>query len=761
MGHPADRPADGERRGEHRARETDRLHDHAGVELDIAGQGTIGLDFGERRQDLGLDRDRPFDEFTAEFARHVTEQRRARIGCPVHGVTETHDPAAGNHFAADPVPRSIGGADRIEGVECAARGSTVQRAGQGTDRCAHDVGHVGAGRRDHSSGERRRIETMIDRQDQVLLQGSGVSGVRHPTGHLLEIGRSMTEIGIGYDGRETVLGPVERTEQRRHGGRHVERLFPPLFGVEIEQRSEREWAGSGRERCAETGERCAGQRGCGVEQRTEAVGEAAPCCEIGPEAIRFGGVGEAPPIEKMPSVLEGCVPGQFDGVVVAVVVEAFVAEHGADRGVGDGHTVESCGYVDQVHASSVDRKPRLINVDLINVDGIHHPSDDGAVTTMIGSTEASRLLGVSKPTLYAYVSRGLIERHVAVDGRTSLYPRDQIERLAARGRTKTPSERPSIDVRIGSSITQLDDAALRYRGRDAAELARSCSYERVAGLLWSGDLADEAEAWHLDRRLLERCLAVAGSLIDDSAVAALGAAAHGLSAVTDGSETGADAARTLATIAPTLLGGPRRGSIAERLTKAYVRRPAAELVTAVDRALVLLADHELATSTLAVRVACSVRADPFASIAAGCSVVSGGLHGGASVETAGLVARADAEGAAATVAAFLDDGRRLPGFGHSVYRRGDPRVAPLLEAVRCIPGSDRTVELVDAVVAEAGRRLASLPNVDLALGALLHAGGFPPDMPVFAVARLAGWGAHYDEEVTERPVRFRGLTRLR
>ena len=181
----------------------------------------------------------------------------------------------------------------------------------------------------------------------------------------------------------------------------------------------------------------------------------------------------------------------------------------------------------------------------------------------------------------------------------------------------------------------------------------------------------------------------------------------------------------------------------------------------MDRALVLLADHELATSTLAVRVACSVRADPFAAIAAGLSVVSGRLHGGASVETADLIARADVDGAAATVAAHLDQGRRLPGFGHSVYRRGDPRVAPLLEAVRGVPGADHTVELVDEVIAEAGRRLAHLPNVDLALGALLHAGGFPPDAPLFAVARLAGWGAHYDEEATERPVRFRGLTQLR
>ncbi len=380
---------------------------------------------------------------------------------------------------------------------------------------------------------------------------------------------------------------------------------------------------------------------------------------------------------------------------------------------------------------------------------------------MIGSAEAARLLGVSKPTLYAYVSRGLVERHTAVDGRTSLYPREQIERLATRGRSKAPVERPSIDVKIGSSITLLDDVTLRYRGHEVAELARTRSFEQVGELLWTGDLPGRPVVWPLDRGQLDRCLDVATPLVGRSAVAAMGAASHALSASSTGSESGGDAARAVAAIAPTLVGGPRRGPVAERLAKAYVRRPSPELVAAVDRALVLLADHELATSTLAVRVACSVRADPFAAIAAGLSVVSGRLHGGASVETADLVARAEADGAAATVAALLDQGRRLPGFGHSVYRRGDPRVAPLLEAVRSVPGADRTIALVDDMIAEAGRRLAHLPNVDLALGALLHAGGFPADAPLFAVARLAGWGAHYDEEAAERPVRFRGLTQLR
>jgi citrate synthase len=67
------------------------------------------------------------------------------------------------------------------------------------------------------------------------------------------------------------------------------------------------------------------------------------------------------------------------------------------------------------------------------------------------------------------------------------------------------------------------------------------------------------------------------------------------------------------------------------------------------------------------------------------------------------------------------------------------------------------MQAVDSVVAEAGRVIGHVPNVDLALGALIHVGGLPTDAPIFAVARIAGWVAHYTEEVGERPVRFRGL----
>ena len=82
-------------------------------------------------------------------------------------------------------------------------------------------------------------------------------------------------------------------------------------------------------------------------------------------------------------------------------------------------------------------------------------------------------------------------------------------------------------------------------------------------------------------------------------------------------------------------------------------------------------------------------------------------------------------------------------------------------AVGRIPAPAHRFDVVDGVIAEAGRSIGHLPNIDLALGALYYIADLPRDAPLFAIARIAGWAAHYDEELGERPVRFRGLARHR
>ncbi len=107
----------------------------------------------------------------------------------------------------------------------------------------------------------------------------------------------------------------------------------------------------------------------------------------------------------------------------------------------------------------------------------------------LSTAEAAARLGVKPETVYAYVSRGLIARHLAADGRTSRLDAADVERMARRGR-RTASRRSALDVVLTTAITRIDESSLRFRGHDPAELARRYPFEAVARLLWSGRLGE-------------------------------------------------------------------------------------------------------------------------------------------------------------------------------------------------------------------------------------------------------------------------------
>ncbi len=181
------------------------------------------------------------------------------------------------------------------------------------------------------------------------------------------------------------------------------------------------------------------------------------------------------------------------------------------------------------------------------------------------------------------------------------------------------------------------------------------------------------------------------------------------------------------------------------------------LAPVIERALVLLADHELATSTLAVRLAGSTWAPPYQAFAAGLAVIQGPLHAAAAHLAYELLVECERLGAATAVARRLHGGERIPGFGHKIYKGDDPRLAPLLEAVATLPDPHGRAAVLDDLLREAGARLVHRPNIDLGLGALAYIGDLPPDVPLFALARIAGFAAHLIEERAERPLRFRGI----
>jgi citrate synthase len=191
--------------------------------------------------------------------------------------------------------------------------------------------------------------------------------------------------------------------------------------------------------------------------------------------------------------------------------------------------------------------------------------------------------------------------------------------------------------------------------------------------------------------------------------------------------------------------------IAERLASKLGGRPVD--IGLMNIALVLLADHDLAASTVAARVAASARAHPYAVVSAGLGAVDGRYHGVQST----LAYRFLAEAMDNPLRAIAERQRAggIPGFGHRVYQAHDPRADVLLGLLRGHPDAAAVMPTVDAVIIAAD----SFPNVDLALAALMHAYDLRPDAgeTIFALARIAGWLAHAIEEYREPGLRFRPL----
>ncbi len=393
-----------------------------------------------------------------------------------------------------------------------------------------------------------------------------------------------------------------------------------------------------------------------------------------------------------------------------------------------------------------------------------------AAHRVLQSEEAARRLGVKLPTLYAYVSRGLLVSHPAADGRRSLFLADDVEALARRSRGGRRTETRLATVT--TATTQLRDDGPAYRGTAATVLATTVPYEDVAELLWQvggeaprpwpavtlhppGDLGTS------DRLRWATLMAGAGDpLRSDLRPEAVVAAARRLVATMVAALPEQAAPAPVATPVQdgALPAGERtiEGSVAAALTARLAPAPDQALVRAVNAALVLLADHELAASTLAVRVAASTRADLYDAVLAGLGVMGGSLHGAASQLAHALLREAERSGAEHALNEALRWQGLLPGFGHTVYGGADPRFTVLRDMVGDL-GTPATRGALEAVLALAAQQGLPAPNVDLGLAALTRAGAMPEDAgrTMFTIARVAGWTAHYLEELDERPLRYR------
>ena len=372
----------------------------------------------------------------------------------------------------------------------------------------------------------------------------------------------------------------------------------------------------------------------------------------------------------------------------------------------------------------------------------------------LSATDACRALEVTAQTLYAYVSRGLVRSEAARGAsRRRRYSRDDVERLRRRkaGR-RDPDAAAAEALRWGlpvleSGITLIADNTLFYRGHDAIEIARSHSVAEVASLVWTGSfvhtfgsLAPLPAMPPADRRLpfiarAQRALAAAA--VRDSGAADLRPASV------------ARAGWRILSLLARVAAGSRSAAptVEQTLAQAWrVAHPGADMMRA---ALVLCADHELNVSSFTARCVASAGSHPYAVVSAGLGALEGTRHGGISLRVEALLAALRRAGdVRAALSERLRRGEPIDGFGHPLYRDGDPRASALLERLRReYPRSTELRFVIDVADATA-EIVREQPTIDFALAALGRVLRLPPETPLvlFALGRTIGWIGHAIEQ---------------
>jgi citrate synthase len=396
---------------------------------------------------------------------------------------------------------------------------------------------------------------------------------------------------------------------------------------------------------------------------------------------------------------------------------------------------------------------------------------------LISAREAASLLEIKPASLYAYVSRGLLTSVAGVHGPSRLYARSDVERLRARHEARAGHAAVAAGaLRFGepvleSALTAIDARGPRYRGHAAVELARaSTRFEDVAELLWSGtwppahaptpewfwaspkSRAALAARLRALARFVKRGDAPLSTLAFVVPALALGDPSRFDAPLANEHARARGLLRALAASAA-LAFDPRRvapalaaPTVAGSLSLALGARDTPRTRALLDRALVVIADHELNPSSFAARVAASTGADLYACLEAALGALSGPEHGGATARVEALIAETErSERAPLVIEERARRGDALPGFGHLLYPDGDPRATLLLSLLRPKSRSERALAALVSCMRAVGREP---PNVDLGLVAAANALKLPTGSAavIFAVGRAAGWLAHVFEQ---------------
>jgi citrate synthase len=354
-----------------------------------------------------------------------------------------------------------------------------------------------------------------------------------------------------------------------------------------------------------------------------------------------------------------------------------------------------------------------------------------------------------------------------------------------------------------STITFIDgdEGILRYRGYDIADVATNSTFLEVAWLLIHGELptADQLTSFdetirrhtllHEDLKRLFDALPHSAHPMSvlSSAVSAMSTYYGDSLSVHDPEQIEISTIRLLAKL-PVIAAYAHKKSIGQAflypdnsrgfvenflwlnfglMAEPYEVNPV--LVSALDRLLILHEDHEQNASTSTVRMVGSTEANLFASVSAGINALSGPLHGGANEAVLSMLAdiRDSGEGVHRFVERVKnkEEGIRLMGFGHRVYKNYDPRAKLVKESADAVLTElgvsddllDIAKELEEIALADdyfIERKL--YPNVDFYTGVIYKAMGFPTRMftVLFAIGRLPGWIAHWREMNQDKGTRI-------
>jgi len=366
----------------------------------------------------------------------------------------------------------------------------------------------------------------------------------------------------------------------------------------------------------------------------------------------------------------------------------------------------------------------------------------------LSSAEAAQRLGVSRQTLYAYVSRGLLHAETGDSHRESRYQAAEVERLAEqRTRGRKPKELAKATLNWGlpvleSAITLIEDGQLFYRGENALDLAASKTVEEVAAHLWqcaaktafaerapaAPEILSALMASYRGRRAEEALLPLFTVASDDAATALWQKSA----------ERRAEGCGALVRLlAACLLDSTADSSpIHTQCARAWgVDEDGADLIR---MALVLCADHELNASSFTARCVASTGASLRAGVIGGLAALTGGRHGATTARGEALWDELGDDDIARKMRERLARGDDLPGFGHHLYPNGDIRATALLG--RILPHHPQWQDIIDQAFTLVGQH----PSLDFALVTLRRHLKLPVGAAfgLFALGRSIGWIAH-------------------